>query len=100
MVLPPRMPGKVLESAEQGGRVAAVLATTSLDALSVPATLYASLMARLDRLGSAPKELAQIGAVLGREFAYKLIALVAQRDERELQNPVGTAQRCGIALLP
>src|SRR5215813_2786095 len=67
----------VLESAEQGDRVASVLATTSLDALSVPATLYASLMARLDRLGSAPKELAQIGAVLGREFAYKLIALVA-----------------------
>src|SRR5215510_13764901 len=67
----------VLESAEHGDRVAAVLATRSLDALSVPATLHASLMARLDRLGSAPKELAQIGAVLGREFAYKLIALVA-----------------------
>jgi class 3 adenylate cyclase len=75
----------VLESAEQGDRVAAVLATTSLDALSVPATLFASLMARLDRLGSASKELAQIGALLGREFTYRLIALVAQRDERELQ---------------
>ena len=43
----------VLESAEQGDRVAAVLATTSLAALSVPATLHASLMARLDRLGPA-----------------------------------------------
>ena len=57
----------VLESAEQGDRVAAVLATTSLAALSVPATLHASLMARLDRLGPAAKELAQIGAVLGRD---------------------------------
>ena len=43
----------VLESAAQGDRVAAVLATTSLAALSVPATLHASLMARLDRLGPA-----------------------------------------------
>jgi predicted ATPase len=86
----------VLESAEQGDRVAAVLATTSLDALSVPATLYASLMARLDRLGSAPKELAQIGAVLGREFTYRLIALVAQCDERELQTALGQLSDAGL----
>jgi predicted ATPase len=75
----------VLESAAQGDRVAAVLATTSLAALSVPATLHASLMARLDRLGAIPKEIAQIGAVLGREFAYELIEPVAQRPEKELQ---------------
>ena len=70
----------VLESAEQGDRVATVLAAASLAALSVPATLHASLMARLDRLGPAAKEVAQIGAVLGREFAYELIEPVAQRD--------------------
>jgi class 3 adenylate cyclase len=75
----------VLESIGQGDRVATVLATTALAALSVPATLHASLMARLDRLGSAPKEVAQIGAVLGREFPYDLIELVAQEDERELK---------------
>ena len=75
----------VLESAAQSDRVAAVLATTSLAALSVPATLHASLMARLDRLGPMPKEIAQIGAVLGREFAYELIAPVAQRPEKQLQ---------------
>ena len=75
----------VLESAAQGDRVAAVLATTSLAALSVPATLHASLMARLDRLGPAAKEIAQIAAVLGREFAYELIEPVAQRHQRELQ---------------
>ena len=45
----------VLESAAQSDRVAAVLATTSLAALSVPATLHASLMARLDRLGPMPR---------------------------------------------
>ena len=75
----------VLESAAQGDRVAAVLATTSLAALSVPATLHVSLMARLDRLGPMPKEIAQIGAVLGREFAYELIAPVAQRPEKQLR---------------
>ena len=75
----------VLESAAQGDRVAAVLATTSLAAQSVPATLHASLMARLDRLGPAAKEIAQIGAVLGREFDYGLIEPVTQRPERELQ---------------
>jgi predicted ATPase len=47
--------------------------------------LHASLMARLDRLGPMPKEIAQIGAVLGREFAYELIAPVAQRPEKQLQ---------------
>src|SRR5271166_770174 len=75
----------VLESAAQGDRVAAVLATTSLAALSVSAILHASLMARLDRLGAIPKEIAQIGAVLGREFAYELIEPMAQRPEKELQ---------------
>jgi len=62
-----------------------VLATTSLAAQSVPATLHASLIARLDRLGPAAREIAQIGAVLGREFAHELIELVTQRPEKELQ---------------
>src|SRR5439155_9081932 len=86
----------VLESAEQGDRVAAVLATTSLAALSVPATLHASLMARLDRLGPAAKEIAQIGAVLGREFAYELIEPVAQRHEKELQSALGQLSDAGL----
>jgi class 3 adenylate cyclase/predicted ATPase len=86
----------VLESAGQGDRVAAVLGTTSPAALSVPATLHASLMARLDRLGPAAKEIAQIGAVLGREFAYELIEPVAQRPERELQAALGQLDEAGL----
>jgi class 3 adenylate cyclase/predicted ATPase len=86
----------VLESAAQGDRVAAVLGTASLAALSVPATLHASLMARLDRLGPAPKEIAQIGAVLGREFAYQLIEPVAQRPERELQAGLDQLNEAGL----
>jgi len=86
----------VLESVAQGDRVAAVLATTSLAALSVPTTLHASLMARLDRLGPAPKEIAQIGAVLGREFAYELIEPVAQRPEGGLQAALDQLGEAGL----
>ena len=90
----------VLESAAQGDRVAAVLATTSLAAQSVPATLHASLMARLDRLGPAAKEIAQIGAVLGREFAYELIEPVAQRSAASCVAGARSARRCRTAVLP
>ena len=48
-------------------------------ALAVPASLHASLMARLDRLGPA-KEIAQIGAVIGREFSHALLAAVARKE--------------------
>ncbi|HLZ03769.1 MAG TPA: adenylate/guanylate cyclase domain-containing protein [Bradyrhizobium sp.] len=50
----------------------------------IPATLYASLMARLDRLGPA-KELAQIGAAIGREFSHALIAAVTGKPQAELE---------------
>src|SRR4249920_2088207 len=46
----------------------------------VPASLRASLMARLDRLGAA-KELAQIGAAIGRTFSHDLLAAVVRRPE-------------------
>jgi class 3 adenylate cyclase/predicted ATPase len=52
-------------------------------ALAVPASLHASLMARLDRLGPA-KELAQIGAAIGREFSHALLGAVAGKPEGEL----------------
>src|SRR5262249_49123925 len=54
---------------ETGGEAAAehAVAAVPSPALAVPASLHASLMARLDRLGPA-KEVAQIGAVIGREF--------------------------------
>jgi class 3 adenylate cyclase len=51
--------------------------------LTVPATLHASLMARLDRLGPA-KEVAQIGAAIGREFSHALLAAVACKPEEQL----------------
>jgi predicted ATPase len=42
--------------------------------LAVPATLHASLLGRLDRLGPAPKQVAQIGAAIGRDFSYELVS--------------------------
>jgi class 3 adenylate cyclase len=51
--------------------------------LGVPATLQASLMARLDRLGPAAKRVAQIGAAIGREFSYELAATVGEFSEAE-----------------
>ena len=87
----------VLENAAQGDdRVATMLGAASLAALSVPATLHASLMARLDRLGPMPKEIAQIGAVLGREFAYELIGPVAHRDEGELRAGLDQLGEAGL----
>jgi predicted ATPase len=50
---------------------------------AIPSTLQALLTARLDRLGSA-KEVAQIAAVLGREFTYPLIRAVAGHSDAEL----------------
>jgi predicted ATPase len=86
----------VLERADQDNRVAAVLSASPLPALSVPATLHASLIARLDRIGVAAKEIAQIGAVLGREFSYELIQPVAQRGEAEVQAALAQLTDAGL----
>jgi predicted ATPase len=54
-----------------------------LPPLAIPATLRDSLMARLDRLG-AIRRIAQIGAVIGREFSYRLLKAIARRSGPEL----------------
>jgi predicted ATPase len=58
--------------------------TGPLPPLAIPATLHDSLMARLDRLATV-KALAQLGATLGREFAYELLHAVSPWDEATLQ---------------
>jgi predicted ATPase len=59
----------VLEAGSDAAAERAVAAVPS-PALAVPASLHASLMARLDRLGGSAKELAQIAAAIGREFSH------------------------------
>jgi predicted ATPase len=56
-----------------------------IPSFAIPPSLHASLLARLDRLGPTAKEIVQIGAAIGREFSYELLAAVAQRGEPELQ---------------
>jgi class 3 adenylate cyclase/predicted ATPase len=55
-----------------------------LPALAIPATLHDSLMARLDRLAPV-KEIAQIGAAIGREFSFPLLSAVVARDDAALK---------------
>jgi predicted ATPase/class 3 adenylate cyclase len=56
-----------------------------LSDVSIPATLQDSLMARLDRV-PALREVAQMGSVLGREFAYEMLRAVVGLDEPQLQS--------------
>jgi predicted ATPase/class 3 adenylate cyclase len=56
-----------------------------LPPLAIPTTLQDSLMARLDRLAPV-KEVAQIGAVIGREFSYELLAAVATMSSNQLSD--------------
>src|SRR5262249_17505740 len=73
----------VLEAESQSAAERTVAAIPS-PAVAVPAPLQASLMARLDRLGRA-KEVAQVGAALGREFSHAMLAAIMRKPEAELQ---------------
>ena len=84
----------VLEAgAAEGGERA--VSTVPLPSVAVPASLHASLMARLDRLGPA-KEVAQIGAVIGREFSHALLASVARKPEAELHSALERLIEAGL----
>jgi predicted ATPase len=58
--------------------------TGRLSEVTIPATLQDSLMARLDRV-PAVREVAQLGAVLGREFAYEVLKGLTTIEESTLQ---------------
>jgi class 3 adenylate cyclase/predicted ATPase len=63
--------------------------------IAVPPSLHASLMARLDRLGAA-KEVAQVGAAIGREFTHALLAAVVHKPEQELGSALDRIIRAGL----
>jgi len=84
----------VIEAGGQNDR--GVIAATPQLTLAVPATLHASLMARLDRLGASSKEVAQIGAAIGREFSYDVLAAVARRTDTELQSALARLTDAGL----
>ena len=80
------------ESEGEGQRTAGAVPSA---ASTVPPSLHASLMARLDRLGPA-KEVAQIGAVIGREFSHALLAAVAHKPEAELRSALDRLVAAGL----
>src|SRR6202020_714123 len=86
---------KAVLEAEGEGAVARLVAPAPSPALAVPASLHASLMARLDRLGPA-RGVAQVGAAIGREFSHALLALVAGKSEAELGSALDRLIQAGL----
>jgi hypothetical protein len=76
----------LLERDEQGG------------IQTIPPTLQQSLMARLDRLGTA-REIAQIGSVIGRDFSYGLVRAVAGMEDVVLQKALEQLSVANILLV-
>ena len=65
-------------------------------AVTIPATLRDSLMARLDRFMPV-KEIAQIGAAIGREFSYELIEAVAPIPQAQIDDALARLTESGLA---
>ena len=86
----------VLETGSEAAAAQAI-SMAPAPAITVPASLHASLMARLDRLGPA-KEIAQVGAAIGREFSHRLLAAVAGRPTDELNRALAQLNESGLLL--
>ena len=86
---------KAVLEAESEGAARRMAAAVPSPALAVPASLHASLMARLDRLGPA-KEVAQIGSAIGREFSHALLAAVVHKPEVELNSALDRLTDAGL----
>jgi class 3 adenylate cyclase/tetratricopeptide (TPR) repeat protein len=86
---------KAVLEAESEAHARETAAAVPSSAIAVPASLHASLMARLDRLGSA-KEIAQIGAAIGREFSHGLLAAIAGKPEIEIQSALDRLVTAGL----
>ena len=86
---------KAVLEAESEGEARRTAGAVPSRTLAVPASLHASLMARLDRLGPA-KEVAQIGAAIGREFSHALLAAVVRKPEAELVSALDRLIAAGL----
>ena len=87
---------KAVVEAESEGTAERTAAAVPSPASAVPASLHASLMARLDRLGGPAKEIAQIGAAIGREFSHALLAAVVDKPEAELGSSLNRIVAAGL----
>jgi hypothetical protein len=86
---------KAVLEAEGEGAANNMVAAVPSPPLAVPASLHASRMARLDRLGPA-KEVAQIGAAIGREFSHAVLAAVARKPDAELGSALESLMAAGL----
>jgi class 3 adenylate cyclase/tetratricopeptide (TPR) repeat protein len=85
----------VIESGMLRAETARYVLDQPLPALAIPATLQDSLMARLDRLASV-KDIAQIGAVIGREFGHQLLEAVAGLSPSVLSDGLAKLAEAGL----
>ena len=86
----------VLEAGPQG---AAALSSMPHSVVSVPPTLHASLISRMDRLGPAAKEVAQAGAVIGRTFEHALLASIVDLPEKQLAEALEKLTGAGLVFV-
>lgn len=100
-VLPPNIRSDIIERADGIPLFVQEMTRAVLDAddgssrEAVPATLQASLLSRLDRLGEA-KEVAQLGAAIGREFSHDLLDCVAAKPAAELARSLDRLVTAGL----
>ena len=85
----------VLESGLLRERDGQLIIDGPLPPLAIPATLRDSLMARLDRI-SVARQVAQVGAAIGREFDYQLLAEVSHLPETALWEALGELEAAGL----
>jgi class 3 adenylate cyclase/predicted ATPase len=84
----------VVEAGADRGYVS--ISAVPASSLAVPATLHASLLGRLDRLGPSAKNTAQVGAAIGRDFSHELLAAAAPLAEPELQESLRRLVEAGL----
>jgi class 3 adenylate cyclase len=84
----------VLEAGADRGYVS--ISAVPPSALAVPATLHASLLGRLDRLGPSARNVAQVGAAIGRDFSHQLLAAAVPLAEPELQEALRRLVEAGL----
>jgi class 3 adenylate cyclase len=86
---------KAVLDAESQGAVEHLAAAVPSSALAAPASLQASPMARLDRIGPA-KDVAQIGAAIGRDFSHSLLAAVVRKPETHINSALDRLISAGL----
>ena len=87
----------MLEAADEGAAPGCAFAANVSPAPALPASLHASLLARLDRLGAA-RDIVQMAAAIGQEFSHALLARVTEKNQAELDPALDRLVQAGLLL--